>query len=359
MALFVSKDIKLSKVSFETNISGFFSASLDYDENGDLGIHFIKDSNYGGDVHRAPGNGEQPEVTSVMLDYFAAAQIANPESNAVKSLAAANDPDDFDNILLGFFSSFQKAGLNMATIVQRSFQKPDIGYGRDDGNFEVFAEALRVSGEYGDAYGINFGLSGLFGVYSAITDINYSDGRASGKILGTRFNPRVKLGGWMFKGELGYQIAWFDEEINSFGFYSKNNIAVESKILGASAEYAIPLGRSLSIIPIIRYNFQESQVVKHGEDLFYDKWSNRKRFHVLDSGAKLQYKVCVVSMCHYFGGYVLGGYDANFGESVNNFGAFAKISVDSDFAWIDLALSREQFKGYDSYGLNAKLRLVF
>ncbi|MDR0449480.1 MAG: hypothetical protein LBG89_03425 [Rickettsiales bacterium] len=343
----------LNRITFEIDLPEFYSVSLTKNSDGAYGILIEQNNNYTGGGGNNPGHGPNPRS-----DYLTYVAITNPQSWALRRLSGAPDPDTYEKIAAEFFHMFQGAALDMSSAAQRSFRNAETGTGDYDG-YKLFAETFRVSAAGGQAYGAAAGASGIFSVYSALSSLNYADGSANGKILGARLAPRVSLGQWTLKAELGYQSAWFDEGRNSFGLNSDNNMRVESKIAGAGAEYKIQLGKSLALTPVLRYGVQESVVRDHGDDLFFSKRANREIFSTLDSGGKFQYKACVVSTCHHLGLYALGGYDFYEGAPVWSYGAYAKFSVDSDMTWLDFHFGSERFGEKDSYLSSVKLRLVF
>jgi hypothetical protein len=357
ITIFISDELNISKNNtLEHDLPVFYDARL-VQIGESYGILIEKNPNYNGE-NRQPGSGLEDELSQAMRDYALFALAKNPDGAAARRLDRASNPESHDRILLEFFHAFQHAAMDMSAAVQKSFGSLDADFDSDSGH-QLFAEALRVSTASGAAYGISAGISGVFGIHAASSNLNYLDGGSAGKIFGARINPRVPVGRWTFKGEIGYQSARFEEDKNSFGVESGNRIDIESKIFGLAGEYRIPFGASWSLSPMLRYNLQNSKVVGRDDDLFFDRHDKSITYSPIDFGGKIQYKVCVVGACDYFGTYALAGHDFIFGSPVWNYGAFAKFSIDSDSTWLDVSFSSERFGSQDSYIFGAKLRLVF
>ncbi|MCL2629606.1 MAG: autotransporter outer membrane beta-barrel domain-containing protein [Alphaproteobacteria bacterium] len=355
ITLFRSSSINIpGSVTLETNLSEFFKTTLEIFGE-DYGIRIEKNSDFVIGETPGPGFGSGRSAAG---NYIVRVQDENPYGSAIKKLESA-PLDSYEKVLDELFGTFQALAMNLATSVQRNVQNIDMGFARGPGEKGLYAKALYVSAPRGYAAGISVGSGGVFDIYSAMSRLDYFDGEANGAIVGGRIAPRVEINDWTFRVEAGYQMAWFDEKRSVFGLDSENKLEVASAMAGASVEYRIGIGKNFSLSPIARYNFQESKVTSHKDELFLDKNNRIKGFSYSDGGAKIEYKVRTVNTSHYFGVLGTAGYDFRQEDIVATAGVYSIISIDQDFVWIEAGLTGTRFDEFNSYAAYAKLRLKF
>lgn len=356
LVLFIVSDtINANSVYVEIeNLSDFFFPEIETRDD-QLGVSISQSDNYNQSEDKRRLTDKPVIARQGWWDYISLAKRMNPNSKALDILNGAPNESSWGNAIPKIFSAFQFAALDIASAVQRMVSNNFMAARSGD----VSAEAFGISTSGGTAIGGRADmLSGAAGVYYANAKLDYFDGAATADILGARLGPKFSKGKFAVSLNTGYQVARFSENLNSFGLESTDSMDVESIVAGLVAEYKIPVF-GLSLIPTLRYNWQMSRITEYKESLFFDSNNARLDSSVADTGLGVEYKSCVVNRCSLFGAYALAGYDFNINDNVINYGASAKFSVDSDFAWVGFSYSGEQWRGKTSHIGSARLWLVF